>query len=478
MKRVFLSNLALQLSMNLIIKPLYVFGIDRGVQNAISKEAYGTYFSLLSFSYLLHTLNDFGIQNFTASHVAKHPHLIQKYFPNLLIFKLLLSSLYFILTLIGAFILQYDWQAIGLLTLIMLLQITSSFLLFFRSNVAAIGQFKKDSILSILDRLLLLIVGFTLLSWGFFTPSNGAMLFVVIQILAQALVAFLAYYILRQYLPVIQFRFNPLFLLYLFKKGMPYALIVFLMFVYSRCDVVLLERLLPDGKSEAGIYASAYRLLEAVNSVMLIFGTLLLPMFAGMIGRKEPIKDLLQLSLKIVLFLSITASLLVFYYKNEISNLLYEEATSYWANTMGILFFSYIPLSMMYVLGSLLTASGDLKRYNWLSFFIVCFSLFANFIMIPQYKALGVAYVSLLTQSLVIVGLFYLNFQYFKLQIAWREVLQILFFAIILLSITLFCRQTQVFWLIQIAIIGFSAIFVSFLLRFWTINNIKQFLKK
>lgn len=478
MKRVFLSNLALQLSMNLIIKPLYVFGIDRGVQNAIGKEAYGTYFSLLSFSYLLHTLNDFGIQNFTASHVAKHPHLIQKYFPNLLIFKLLLSSLYFILTLLGAFVLKYDWQAIGLLSLVMALQITSSFLLFFRSNVAAIGQFKKDSILSVLDRLLLLIVGFTLISWGLFTPSNGAMLFVLIQIFAQALVAFFAYYILRQYLPVVQFRFNPLILLYLLKKGLPYALIVFLMFTYSRCDVVLLERLLPDGKSEAGIYASAYRLLEAVNSVMLIFGTLLLPMFAGMIGRKEPIKDLLQLSLKIVLFLSITASLLVFYFKFEISHLLYKEATSYWADTMGILFFSYIPLSMMYVLGSLLTASGDLKRYNWLNFFIVCFSLIANFAMIPQHKALGVAYVGLITQTLVIFGLFYLNFQYFKLQIAWREVLQTIFFALILLCITQFCRQTQLFWLTQIVIIGFSAILISFLLRFWTINNVKQFIKK
>jgi O-antigen/teichoic acid export membrane protein len=478
MKRIFISNLVLQLSLNLIIKPLYVFGVDRGVQNSIGKEAYGTYFSLLGFSYLLHTLNDFGIQNFTASYVAKHPHLIQKYFPNLLISKLLLSSLYFILTLSGALLLQYDWHSIHLLTLVMLLQITSSFLLFFRSNIAAIGQFQKDSLLSVLDRLLLLIVGFTLLSWGFFTPSNGAIYFVFLQIFAQAIVALIAYWILRQYLPSFHFRFNIPFLRYLFKKGLPYALIVFMMFTYTRSDVVLLERLLPDGKSEAGIYASAYRLLEAVNSVMLIFGTLLLPMFAGMIGRKEPIKDLLQLSLKIVLFLSITASLLVFSFKFEISTLLYKEATNYWSDTMGILFFSYIPLSVMYVLGSLLTASGELKYYNWLNFSLVCFSFISNYFLIPYYKAIGVAYISLATQSIAIIGLFYLNFRYFNLKIAWREILQTFAFVISLLAIISLCRQTHFFWLSQIAIIGIAAVLISFLLRFWTLQNIKQLLKK
>ena len=41
--------------------------------------------------------------------------------------------------------------------------------------------------------------------------------------------------------------------------------------VYTRTDVVMVERLLPDGKMQAGIYASAYRLLDAVNVAGFLF---------------------------------------------------------------------------------------------------------------------------------------------------------------------------------------------------------------
>lgn len=450
MKKIFLSNLLLQLGLNLIIKPLYVFGVDRGVQNAIGKEAYGTYFSLLSFAFLLHTLNDFGIQNFTSSNVAKYPHLIQKYFPNLLVFKLILSSFYIVLTLIGAIIVGYDAHAIFLLSLLMLLQIISSFLLFFRANIAALGEFKKDSFLSIFDRILLLILGFFLLSLGFFQYGESAFFFIIIQIIALSLASLLGFYIIKNRLINLQFSYNPIFLRYLLKKGLPYALIVFLMLIYTRTDAVLIERLIPDGKSEAGIYASAYRLLEAVNSVMLIFGTLLLPMFSGMIGRKESIKELLQLSLKIVLFLSITTCVLVFYFRNDISSLLYKEATPYWADTMAILFLSYIPLSMMYVLGSLLTASGNLKQYINFNIFIVFFNLTANILAIPYYKAYGAAWVSLATQSIVAIGLIYLNFSFFKLKIDWKSVLQILIVLCAILGFTNLTLQYQGHWLIKI----------------------------
>ncbi len=478
MKNIFLSNLLLQLSLNLIIKPLYVFGIDRGVQNAIGKEAYGTYFSLLSFAFLLHTLNDFGIQNFTSANVAKYPHLVGKYFSNLLVFKLILSSFYVILTFAGAILVGYNLEDVGLLSLIMFLQITSSFLLFFRANIAALGEFKKDSFLSVFDRILLLLLGFALLNFGFFNYGNSAVLFIWIQIVSMLSASLVGFYILKKILITIRFTYNPLFLKYLFKKGLPYALIVFLMLAYTRTDAVLIERLLPDGKSEAGIFASAYRLLEAVNSVMLIFGTLLLPMFAGMIGRKESIKDLLQLSLKIVLFLSITACILVFYFKNDIIHLLYREATPYWADTMGILFCSYIPLSMMYVLGSLLTASGNLRAYNSFNVFIVIFSITANFLVIPHFKAYGAAWVSLITQSLVAIGLFYLNFKTFKLKIAWKSILQVLSFALLLLLISDLSLFFDTKWFLKSLAIGIFALMLSFVLNFWSIKNIISFYKK
>jgi len=47
MKRKFITNLALVIFLNLLVKPFWIFGIDRTVQNVVGAESYGLYFSLL-----------------------------------------------------------------------------------------------------------------------------------------------------------------------------------------------------------------------------------------------------------------------------------------------------------------------------------------------------------------------------------------------------------------------------------------------
>ena len=91
LQREFLFNIFFLVLINLLIKPFFIFGIDLTVQNRLPEGDYGLYFTLLNFTYLFQILNDFGIQNFNNRHVSQHPHLLPKYFPNLLALKLLLS---------------------------------------------------------------------------------------------------------------------------------------------------------------------------------------------------------------------------------------------------------------------------------------------------------------------------------------------------------------------------------------------------
>ncbi len=67
---------------------------------------------------------------------------------------------------------------------------------------------------------------------------------------------------------------------------LPYALLSLLMTFYTRMDAVLLRELLVDGDIQNGIYASAYRLLEAANMMASLVAMLLLPMFSKMIASK------------------------------------------------------------------------------------------------------------------------------------------------------------------------------------------------
>ena len=56
MQRKFLTNLGLLLFLNLLIKPFWIFGIDRTVQNTVGVEEYGFYFVVFNFSFLFNII--------------------------------------------------------------------------------------------------------------------------------------------------------------------------------------------------------------------------------------------------------------------------------------------------------------------------------------------------------------------------------------------------------------------------------------
>ena len=92
MQKKFLKNLGLLLFLNLLIKPFWVLGIDRSVQNAVGSEDFGFYFSILNFSFLFIILLDFGITNFNNRNIAQNNQLLNKHFSGILILKFLLLA--------------------------------------------------------------------------------------------------------------------------------------------------------------------------------------------------------------------------------------------------------------------------------------------------------------------------------------------------------------------------------------------------
>jgi O-antigen/teichoic acid export membrane protein len=97
MTRAFTANAILIVSLNLLVKSFYLFGIDRTVQNTLPEGEYGLYFTLFNFAFLFQVVSDFGLHNFNARHVAQSRHLLGKYFPHLFSLKLLLGLGFFLL---------------------------------------------------------------------------------------------------------------------------------------------------------------------------------------------------------------------------------------------------------------------------------------------------------------------------------------------------------------------------------------------
>lgn len=147
MQKKFITNLALLLFLNLLIKPFWILGIDRSVQNAVSPEIFGTYYALFNFTFLLNILLDLGITNFNNKNIAQNNHLLTKHVSSILSLRLLLGLVYTIITLSVGLIIGYSVGQLYILFLLDLIVPYIFFILYLRSNIAGL-HFLKPIVLS------------------------------------------------------------------------------------------------------------------------------------------------------------------------------------------------------------------------------------------------------------------------------------------------------------------------------------------
>ena len=398
MQRTFLRNLALLLVLNLLVKPFYILGIDAGVQVRVGTEVYGGYAVLLSLSFLLNILLDLGITNYNTRHLAQHTHLMRAHLGGILAMRLVLVVLYGVATLLAGLVLGYAAAAIGLLAWLVLNQALAGMLLYLRGNVAAAQRFAQDSLLSVLDRVLLIgICGWLL--WGRATGTPFRIeWFVWAQTASYALAVVVAFVLVRRRTGRILVRWSPGFSWNILRQSFPYALLILLMTFYYRTDTVMLERMLPNGALQAGIYAQAFRFFEALNMLGYLLAGLLLPMFSRMLRQGEDVAPLAGLAFRLVWVGTLWAALVGIAHAHEVMALRYTEHVGASAPVFAVLLACFMAVCTTYVFGTLLTAHGDLRALNMMAAAGMVVNIGLNVVLIPRYQAFGAAWASLITQ--------------------------------------------------------------------------------
>ena len=411
MKREFLINIIFLLAVNLLIKPFYVFGIDIGVQNTVPEEDYGIYFAFFNFTFLFQIITDFGIQNYNNRNLSQNRHLLDKYFPNMLMLKAFLGLIYLFVVAIAAYIVGYHKIYVHLLAIIALNQLLTSLLLYLRTNISGLGFYRIDSIISITDRLLLIIICGVLLWSPLFKSDFKIEWFALAQSFALLATCTLCILIIRKRIQQWKFSVNWPLLLVLLRQTWPYALSVFLMSAYNRIDGVMIERMLEDGKVEASLYASAYRLFEASNMIGFLFASLLLPIFSRMLKDKSPMEELVTISFKMILAGALVLVAGISFYRAPIMEALYVHGSTYSGDILLFLMASFVAVGGTYIIGTLLVANDNLKQLNYVFLAGLILNIVLNSLLIPVYKAQGAAFATCLTQLLVFSAEIYLVYR-------------------------------------------------------------------
>ncbi|NJB85928.1 O-antigen/teichoic acid export membrane protein [Lewinella marina] len=460
----FFRNALFVLLLNLTVKGVYLFGIERVVQNRLPEAEYGLYFSLLGLGMILQVAADFGLQLYNSRTLSGHRHLLSKYFPYFLALKTILGGVFFLLLLVAGYALGYRGAEIGLLLLVGAGQLLNSLVLYLRSSLAGLGRYALDSTFSILDKVLMIaIIGGVLL----FAPGALSIeLFAGTQVLCWALTAGGVGYFLRRQLDRFRPRFDRATLALLLRGGAPFAIAILLQTAYSRTDAVMIERLLPDGAYLAGHYAAGYRLLDAINTVGWLLAGLLLPMYARLHARGEPLGGLLRLSVHLLVGGALVVSGAVAAFARPIVYLLYDFAEPRTAAILFYLSLTFVAQCLNYAYGALLGATGFIGRMNYVFVAGIVLNVAGNFWVLPRYGAVGAAAVTLLTQSFVAVTQAVLAHRWLGLAgrtVHWAGLL--LLAGLMPVAAVLVVSLTALPWALQFTVVGLLGSGLAFALR-------------
>ncbi len=478
MKKKFIINLAILLFLNLFVKLFWIFKIDRTVQNTVGAEAYGTYFSLFSLSVILNIFVDAGTTNFNNRLVARNHGSIAVNFPNIVVLKIMLSVLYAAICIATGLILHYDRQQFLLLLILILNQALASFLLFMRSNISGLQHFITDSILSVLDRFVVIVICGLLLWTSLPGKPFRIEWFAYAQTLGYGLALFMAILLLVRQTGRLSIHPEKKVIIDIVRQSIPYALLILLMGIYNRIDSVMLERMLPsDGKTQAGIYAQAFRLLDAVSMFGVLFAGLLLPMFSRMLARKENIGDLLQLASLLILIPSVLLCFGSWTYARPIMQALYPLHADLSAQILSFLMTGFLGIAITYIFGTLLTANGSLRELNLMALVILTLNLLLNLLLIPRMQAKGSAVSSMITQIVAAVIQVILARRILHLKVNRNILGRILLFLVLSFTMALGSTHLTVYWLVNFAIFLLGGFILAEILKLFSIPGLIRLIR-
>ena len=392
------------------------------VQDRVGHEAWGMYAGLLSFGFLFIALADLGINQYSTKALSSNPELLRSYFPNLLTFKLVISLVYPFIMVGAGWLIGYSERELYFLLLLCLVHGGNQLMAFFRSNFQAMQRFKIDGFLSVFDRLLLLgLLGYL------FCTSLSIERFIYIRLLTVAIGSVLFYGL------VVRFYgwFKPKLKLPVVKKvlgmSLSFAMMTVLYSIHDKVDQVMLERL--GGAQENGLYAGAYRWLDAFSMYLWTVLPIFFARFAYFIKDLKEQEKLLHFGQVIAALPMVFVSIFVFFYGEKLL-FLFDQSTPAELATMrdclNALFVAAFFNGIFAVFSTLLTSTDHEKFVNKLIIISILLNIVLNWIFIPQYGAVASAWTTVASYAFIDIAYVVYIQLYIKIRVPYLQMGKIL----------------------------------------------------
>lgn len=473
MSKKFASSVIILVLVNVLVKFLWIFGVERGIQLQVGFENYGLYYSLFNFTAILSVIADGGLNNYVVNVVAQGNQKHRETFW----LKIILSALYIFIAFVAGQVFGYPNSYFKLLFILSVYQMLWSLFTYLRAFLRGNQLFKAETFFSVFDKVLLILLFIPLIYITDFIAVN-VYFFAIMQVLA-VLISLIACVIvlIKNKIPVFLITgFN--LKLSLVKEIAPFALFTFLVLAYNKIDSVMVEKMLANGQKESGIYAAAYRLLDASNLIPILFASLFLPVISQNLLKEKEIDRLVKLSFETLMSWSIILSTGCWFYRFDLMELLYgAESSDYLASIFGILMFSSPLIVLYYIFSTILTALNQMKILNVIAALGLVLNIFLNLYFIPNYQAFGAAIATLISLTFVGFACLYFYSENLKRAIQIQQILKIFCLAAMLCLSGFGLQNFEINWIISLGFFLILALFYTFMLKLVSIKSLFNLLK-
>jgi O-antigen/teichoic acid export membrane protein len=385
----FHKSVGLLLLLNLLLKPLWVFVVDRNIQLHFGNETYGQYYSLVNLSLIFTVWIDFGLTNYFIANNAHHGTQLKSIQLNtILIAKLLGTVFYFTVTVFSFFVLS-DTQFI-LLVILCFIQIVNSYFISLRAALQSKQDFKVDTFFSLFDKSLAFIIMLIVLFTPFLITRLDIFHYASIQLLCLLASCILLYfYIEFKNKNIIKIGLSLKSVFSVIHKASSYALVIICMSVLLRSDVFLLKFL--KGNIANGEYAYGLRFFDTLNNFGYLIISYLFPFLCFHFSNKPLIQKTVT---QYGNYGSITISvgiLFFFFLRHPICEILYKQHNDTVITIVLFCCIAFLGTWWVHVYGTLLTAGKYLRSLILVTISAIIVSVTLNLTFIPLYGALAAA---------------------------------------------------------------------------------------
>lgn len=467
LKNSFVGYAAFSGAVHLLVKIGWVLGMEPAVQRTLGNAEWGRYFSAYSLAGMLLVVLDAGLSTHQTRVLSTRPESMPAVFRHQLGLKLALFLLYMLSLLAAHTLLGWPKEQFQLLMVLGLFQVFLSWNAFLRAFMAARGKFRGEALLANLDKFLLMLLLGTAFILG---PSKWLSAATPYAWLLAAVALFSMLATLLLMLKQIGMS-GPWFPINEWKQallqGMPYAVLTLIMGVYLRLELVWMRTFLPSGPETdqmLGIYAAAWRPLDAFFQFSALFSVIVLPMAARWIGSGKNLNILWWTVISSMGLLAWVLSGLLLAFPMAITKGLYAQDLEATAALMSSLAPGLLSLSISLIAGTFLTAAGKIRSLILVAGTTAAVQVLADALFISGAGSRGAAWAFNLgqaTSALLLLILCYRNgFWRFGNAGAYRSITVLLLGLLLPLSLSFLGISGTWAWVLVPGIMGMVAAFL------------------